>query len=370
MINPKDLISVYRLGFYHRTILPAVNLLLEEFSIGESYTELLKAISPLKASIKRIIPQKENEKLLNKLDEIYGYFKQLKIGDYENDREGKGIYNEIEDLSKEIRINIAEYAEANFNDRASYLFDAGSLLSFWNDILEPPYKLKEKDFKQLCKYLKASELSLPLVKVIELNSKGDDYYLKSHTDIFNINIDILEQLKSEEISKFMSIERDDIKTNALTNLPNLEQFDIDSIYILENPDLPMSLCFVDMDNLKKLNTEIGHDAADEVIKQLAAFLKSKLEFRATVYHRSGDEFLILFQNTTAYEAKYTLERVLSKLVEKTFTTSVRDIQITISCGIASYPDNSEDISELKEKANRAMQKAKNNGKAQVCIHSD
>lgn len=370
MTDPKELLSAYKLGFYHRAIFPTAELLLGDFSLGESHTELLKAISPLKASIKRIFPKKDAAKSLEMLDNIYTYFKQLKLGQYKNEKEVRGIFNEIEDLANEVKISAKEYAESTLENRASFLFESGGLLSFWYDILTPPFKLSNNDYEQLCANMNAANLRIPLIKVKELHSQPDDDSWNSHTDIIRIHSEINDQLKIEDISKYLSSDEEEVKLDKLTNLPNLEQFDIDSILLFDNPDLPISLSFVDMDNLKKLNTDIGHDAADEVIEQLAAFIKSNLEYRAKVYHRSGDEFLILFQNTMPDEAEKVLSRLLSKIKVKSFTTSVGDIKITITGGIAAYPENSADMPELKENANKAMQKAKEKGKAQICIFTN
>jgi diguanylate cyclase (GGDEF)-like protein len=361
-----ELLNVYRLGIYHDSIFTDVKLLLGDFSISESYTELLKDLSPLKTSVLRIIGKKEGKLLCDKIDDIYNYFKRLKNGDIENDRQGKGMFNEIEDLSAEVSQKIREFAETNFEGRSKYLFNIGRILKYWDNLLEPPYRLKEETYTELLLNMKASNLIEQLAKVKELHEKSNEESF-NNDKIWQIRVEIEQQLRNEDVKLYIQGDKEEIKTNPLTNLPNKEQFEDDSTSFWENPELPFTLAFLDMDNLKKLNTQIGHESADKVINELASYINYNLTDRAGLYHRSGDEFLIYFPNTNSIESKLLLERILNGLKSKIFLTDIGDICITVSCGIASYPEHAIEFEELKEKSCKAMQMAKDKGKAQVCI---
>ncbi|NDF13138.1 MAG: GGDEF domain-containing protein, partial [Proteobacteria bacterium] len=145
-------------------------------------------------------------------------------------------------------------------------------------------------------------------------------------------------------------------THELTSLPSLKQFEIDIDDMAKSDDHPFTVAFVDIDNFKSINSRIGHGKADDVIKHLAAFLVEATFERAKVYHRSGDEFLLILENTTSKEAQLFLTRVIAEVKAENFPHLGKTISISI--GTASFPEHSKDPATLKEQSNKAMLKAK------------
>lgn len=360
--------AAYLLGFYAPTILFAVNLLTDTLSSHISHTEILKAISPLKAAIRRIFPKKDAELQIQKLNEIYILFKKLKIGPIRDDREGHSIICTIEDMCNEIEEYIDEYAEGIFGGRAKALYKSGNLLGLWDICEKPSLKLSDNKLNLLVSNLIAANLNDAAKRCQELNKMENDEFEAAHYPaIWKVHTNIMEKLDLEiaqsEITKNRSL-------SSLTGLPNLRQFDKDTIFLLSNPMLPVTLAFIDIDNLKALNKKVGHDGADCVIQQVADIIKASLSYRGDVYHRSGDEFMVTLRNTAAQEAISILKRVVENVKSADYHTSKGIQKITISVGVACYPEHGLEVSTLKQHANEAMKISKELGKARVTLWKD
>lgn len=363
-MNVLRLRAAYTLGFYHKSIFSTAKLILGDFGLSESHTEMLHALSPLKGAIRRLMKEDESKILLRKLDKVYDYVVKLKLGKHKNHQHGDSIFYTIQDLSKEVEEAVSEFKEANLSGRALCLFESGRLLWAWYDLLEPPCQLSKEAFESLILNLGAAGLSKAAEKAKKIHdSVAEDYW--HHSEVFSLHNEILRYLGHEAIQEFQNAGQEPISRSKLTGLPDLEQFNKDSEQLFENPNAPVSFAFADLDDLKRLNSDVGHDAADEVIQQIALILENSLEYRAKVYHRSGDEFLLVFENTNLEEAELVLERALRIVRNHEFDISDKKVKVTMSAGISTFPDHTDNIEELKKYANEAMQLAKSQGKS--CI---
>ncbi|KAH6943693.1 hypothetical protein HPB50_025615 [Hyalomma asiaticum] len=142
---------------------------------------------------------------------------------------------------------------------------------------------------------------------------------------------------------------------------------------------PVSLVILDLDNFKKLNTELGYEEANRVIASLADLIKRVIgpdNFDETVVGRfGGDEFMLTFAKDAAY-AESVVERVIGGLpdVNPKFAYEESNVKLrefggcTASAGIAAWPFDDDDlgpvesvdecVSELVRRANVALKKAK------------
>ena len=123
----------------------------------------------------------------------------------------------------------------------------------------------------------------------------------------------------------------------------------------------LALLHIDLDRFKLLNESLGHEVADQLLKQLARRIGSALPEADTIARLSGDEFAVLFD---AYGSLSGLARATSRLLDKLCAPlSVADHELVISAsiGISLLPDNARDINALISQANMAMQHAKHLG---------
>ncbi|MBL7048158.1 MAG: diguanylate cyclase [Nitrospira sp.] len=127
--------------------------------------------------------------------------------------------------------------------------------------------------------------------------------------------------------------------------------------------LDFSIIMFDVDHFKKFNDVYGHETGDRVLKMLGNVMIKTFRDIDICCRYGGEEFLIILPSTNLENAKISAER-LRVAVE---TTSIDDLSVTISIGIASYPEtDTRSIDEFIKKADLALYKAKEGGRNRVC----
>ena len=131
-------------------------------------------------------------------------------------------------------------------------------------------------------------------------------------------------------------------------------------------DQPFSLIIIDIDFFKKFNDTYGHQAGDAVLKQVAQTLKKNSRTTDFVCRYGGEEMSIILPNTKAEEALFNANRICKAVAEKEFQLNSTDTaNVTISVGVATFPDNAQTAQELIEHADKGLYYAKEHGRNQV-----
>jgi len=120
---------------------------------------------------------------------------------------------------------------------------------------------------------------------------------------------------------------------------------------------PLSLIMCDIDNFKKYNDEHGHLFGDQVLHKVAQNLEISKRGADTVARYGGEEFAIILPEVTRPMAIDIANRHLQSVLQGQ--------GISLSLGVATYPDDASSTTELVDKADRALLKAKNSGKGRV-----
>jgi diguanylate cyclase (GGDEF)-like protein len=121
-----------------------------------------------------------------------------------------------------------------------------------------------------------------------------------------------------------------------------------------------SLFIIDIDDFKKYNDTKGHPEGDKVLHNTAQTLVDQVRTDDQVFRYGGEEFAVILPRTTQIDAKKVGERLCKTVAKK--------LPITISMGLATVPDNTHKKSELVEKADKALYRAKESGKNQLCVY--
>ena len=124
---------------------------------------------------------------------------------------------------------------------------------------------------------------------------------------------------------------------------------------------------MDIDNFKKINDTLGHLFGDKILNKLGDIIKSIIRETDLAARYGGEEFSIVMSNTGLEEATEIAERLRNAINE--FNFDITNRPITVSIGMALYPSDSTSLQDLLSNADRALYRAKHEGKNKVCSNS-
>ena len=163
-------------------------------------------------------------------------------------------------------------------------------------------------------------------------------------------------------------------TDYLTGLHNLQQFhrhmDTEMNWA-ERHQESLSLLAIDIDHFKVINDTYGHPAGDEVLKQLGWRLRTYSHSHDIVSRNGGEEFTVLMPHCPLKQAEKSGEKIRLAVESEGFLLpSGQKIPITVSIGVACYPDNvtEADGRILIHWADQALYQAKNTGRNKVSVN--
>ena len=125
----------------------------------------------------------------------------------------------------------------------------------------------------------------------------------------------------------------------------------------------LMVCFLDLDGFKEINDIHGHDAGDEVLREVARRLTQHVRENDIVARLGGDEFvLVLTRIDDLTQATEVLPRILKAISEPIVVQGTQCVHVSASLGATAYPDDNSSPGVLIEHADHAMYQAKRNGK--------
>lgn len=176
-------------------------------------------------------------------------------------------------------------------------------------------------------------------------------------------------LIAEKIKLFQETQRLAI-TDGLTGLYNARYFygvlDVE-IARTKRYSTPFSIVLFDIDNFKRLNDTYGHQAGDDVLRMIADVLRVESRKSDIMARYGGEEFIAILPNTPKIEAFGIANRIREAVSNKVFLSDP-SINVTISGGVASCPEDAQDTKTLLYCADMAMYEAKAAGKNRVVIY--
>jgi len=150
-----------------------------------------------------------------------------------------------------------------------------------------------------------------------------------------------------------------INLDAFTNLYNREYFDRTLKEILKfssRYNHKVSLVLFDIDFFKVFNDTYGHQVGDFVLKEVARMIKEGLREVDTVARYGGDEFVAIMPETSKKNARTAIDRIKKELEQRSFAYegSYSNLHITISAGIATFPEDAQTDYDLINQADLAL----------------
>ncbi|MBN1231850.1 MAG: GGDEF domain-containing protein [Candidatus Coatesbacteria bacterium] len=235
-----------------------------------------------------------------------------------------------------------------------------------NRLYVVPYEIIMRHFKEISREIPFSFLAFfPLsygeeilgFLVTPLDGEGDDIY--SQTEIL--------QVFSEHIITAIinNREYERVRNNdPLTGLYNHRFFQEElERQIATNPD-NVSLFMIDIDNFKNFNDTYGHPLGDEILKYLAKLLKKEVRDNDIVARYGGEEFSIILTRTNLLQARQIAERIIAAVnADKNLVyDEMPNGKVSLSIGLANYPNHANNNIELIEFADQALYAAKRAGR--------
>ena len=123
----------------------------------------------------------------------------------------------------------------------------------------------------------------------------------------------------------------------------------------------LALLYVDLDKFKPVNDQHGHEAGDELLKQVADRLKACVRDADCVARLGGDEFGVILEGTDAKMAAQRVAKAMVGTIAMPFKLAKAEVKIGCSIGAAIFPENGKDDENLLKAADEAMYAAKKSG---------
>jgi len=184
----------------------------------------------------------------------------------------------------------------------------------------------------------------------------------------HLNLEIENSILHEELN-IASI------TDPLTELYNRRYFNMrlkEEFLKAKREGYPFSIMISDLDNFKQYVDKFGHPLGDIILKELANVVKLSLRATDIICRFGGDEFAYILPFSTSFDAKIVAERIKKNVQNYKFLKGNVDeeVHITLSIGIASFPEHGNSEIEILSKADNALFIAKSIGKNEIVIYDE
>ena len=156
----------------------------------------------------------------------------------------------------------------------------------------------------------------------------------------------------------------------LTGQPNRTAFNerLSLAVTRARADAPCAVLLLDLDHFQNVNDTLGHEQGDLLLVAVAGRIRASLPETAFLARFSGDEFVILLENTTVEQAKGVGQDLLQAMTREYDIGNDR-LGIGASLGIVTYPTNGESASTLMRYADLALHRAKSSGRNRLTVFS-
>ena len=181
----------------------------------------------------------------------------------------------------------------------------------------------------------------------------------------------LENVISNEMLKYIGL------TDPLTGIYNRRYIDrrlVEEIARARRQDYQISFMFIDVDHFKKVNDKVGHQAGDDVLREVAARIKMELRVSDALARFGGEEFVVLLINADLQAAAMVADRIRAGVADKPFDLAGGQyLNVSVSIGVAALDDYARDhaiegvAQQLVASADGALYQAKEAGRNRVVM---
>ena len=213
----------------------------------------------------------------------------------------------------------------------------------------------------------ACALSWQLLEIAEGSSSAPIIQLWNGTARFGIFVITSSLLSRLRVSLFL--EKKLARSDPLTGAANGRTFYENVSQTVEHSlrsDKPLTLAYLDLDNFKWLNDNLGHAAGDEALCDLVRTIQHNLRATDVLARLGGDEFALLLPESNEVEARIILERI-QELFSAEMTR--KSWPVTLSVGAMTFPQPMRDVDAMVRRVDELMYRAKKAGKNRIVHRS-
>jgi len=190
---------------------------------------------------------------------------------------------------------------------------------------------------------------------------GEDFLTKPISDLRLVSAVCVRAARSRQLSE--AIDRDSL-TGLLTHARIKERVNIEQ-QRAKRLGKPVCVAMIDLDHFKSVNDTYGHAIGDRVIRALAQLLRQRLRQTDSIGRYGGEEFVVALPECDVAAARLILDDLRESFAAVTFNASGIAFNVSLSCGVVSS-DRCADASNLLEIADKALYRAKAEGRNRVC----
>ena len=200
------------------------------------------------------------------------------------------------------------------------------------------------------------------------------HYSRTQTELVRLNQRLEQQVEErtralqEMVEKLLAYSYQD----PLTGLKNRRHFDeiFEQEAAIARRGKSVTLVMLDIDHFKHFNDLHGHEAGDAVLMSMGKMLSDYFRDADAVCRLGGEEFVVIMPGATSTEATERIGQFLISMRDQRFVHEGKELgRVSLSCGIATYPDHSDDPVELLRLADQALYRAKRCGRDRLETYS-
>ena len=243
--------------------------------------------------------------------------------------------------------------------------------------IAPENNFNSENWRQLTRALKAREPFYNFEYTYRIPDGGDVIVRISGKPKFDVDgnfvgyrgtgLDITESYRLSEQLNYQATH------DPLTGLVNRREFELRLSRVVKScrdDGSEHALCYIDLDQFKVVNDTCGHDAGDELLRQIAALLQDKVRKRDTIARLGGDEFGLLLERCTLNQANRVAENVRGAIDDFRFMWAGRNFRLGASIGVIPIDFSSGNIANVMRSADAACYTAKDAGRNRIHIYHE
>ena len=204
------------------------------------------------------------------------------------------------------------------------------------------------------------------------NSSGELKTLQRGFNSMSLSLKQAYDHMQERIHDATAMLRHQAQHDDLTGLINRREFEMRLTHCLKSAkenNIQHVLCYLDLDQFKLVNDTCGHNAGDELLKQVSALFSNKMRDRDTLARIGGDEFGLILENCSLADGNQIVNKILKLVRDYRFVHEDKIFNVGVSIGVVVVNAGFENTSDIIHAADAACYSAKNAGRNQSFLYS-